>query len=206
VVIENIKRGLQRITGLGRPSSEEAKDAVREVEPNQFMFTDTGAVPNNPTLPLLIYKKAVRLNHATDPAAVFETLFESNGWGRSWRNGIYDYVHYHSSVHEVLGIARGSARLRFGGEAGKALDVSAGDVAVLPAGTGHQCLEASGDFLVVGAYPAEGEYDECTGKLEERNFARDAIARTPVPKRDPVYGEAGLRRLWRKYKGAHGSA
>jgi uncharacterized protein YjlB len=198
-VIENIKRRWELMTGLGRPSSEDAKDAARDVEPNQFKFEDAGAIPNNPKLPLLIYKKVVRLNHAGDPAAVLEVLFSGNGWGRSWRNGIYDYVHYHSSVHEVLGVARGSARVRFGGEGGKAVDVSAGDVAVLPAGTGHQCLEASRDFLVVGAYPPEGEYDECTGKLEERHFARDAIARTPLPKHDPVYREAGaLRRLWRK--------
>jgi uncharacterized protein YjlB len=39
-----------------------------------------------------------------------EDLFDENGWGDSRRNGIYDYVHYHSRIHEVLGIARAKAR------------------------------------------------------------------------------------------------
>jgi uncharacterized protein YjlB len=89
----------------------------------------------------VIYKSAVRLPEALDPAAVFEDLFESNGWGGSWRDGIYDYAHYHSRIHEVLGIARGSGRVQFGGPKGRTLVLKAGDVAILPAGMGHQCLK-----------------------------------------------------------------
>jgi uncharacterized protein YjlB len=85
----------------------------------------------------------VRLPKNLDPAAVFEELFESNGWGDSWRNGIYDYVHYHSRIHEVLGVARGEGKVQFGGHLGRTLKVKAGDAAILPAGTGHQCLSAS---------------------------------------------------------------
>jgi uncharacterized protein YjlB len=84
------------------------------------------------------------LPRTLDPAAVMEELFESNGWGDSWRNGIYDYLHYHSRINEVLGIARGSAKVRLGGDRGRTLKLRAGDVVILPAGTGHQCLALNG--------------------------------------------------------------
>ncbi|MEA2936013.1 MAG: hypothetical protein QOD74_2659, partial [Variibacter sp.] len=117
--------------------------------------------------------------------------------GRSWRNGIYDYLHYHSMVHEVLGIARGSARVRFGGDQGNDLAVKAGDAVVLPAGTGHQRLEQSRDFLVVGAYPPEGEYDECRGRAEEHARAVERIAKAQAPETDPLFGQKGpLLALW----------
>ena len=118
------------------------------------MFADDGEIPNNPTLPFVHYRSPVRLTQAPDPAAVLEELFESNGWGGSWRNGIYDFLHYHSGTHEVLGIARGHARVRFGGRNGKIVALRAGDVVILPAGTGHQRVSASRDLLVVGAYTA----------------------------------------------------
>ena len=49
----------------------------------------------------------VDLDERHDPAAVIEDLFGANGWRGTWRDGIYDYAHYHSRIHEVLGIARG---------------------------------------------------------------------------------------------------
>lgn len=198
-IMESAKKAFEDLTGRGKPSPKEAKEAVREVEPKSFMFADDGAVPNNPELPFLVYKQAVALDPAYDPAAVFEQLFGAHDWSQSWRNGIYDYVHYHSRIHEVLGIARGSARVRFGGDDGKELELAAGDVAVLPAGTGHQRLSASADLLVVGAYPPEGEYDECCGSFTEHGRARRAIAQVPLPQQDPVFGRKGpLTRLWRR--------
>src|SRR5205823_6677697 len=125
---------------------------VREkIEPAPIVFADDGLVPNNP-MPFLIYKSAVALDRA-EPEATIEKLFAANGWGAMWRNGVYNFLHYHATVHEVLGVARGHARVRFGGDKGKVLEISAGDVAILPAGTGHQCISASGGFSVVGAYP-----------------------------------------------------
>jgi uncharacterized protein YjlB len=134
-----------------------------------------------------------------DPAAIFEDLFERNGWSDSWRNGVYDYLHYHSRIHEVMGVARGTAVVKFGGRRGRKLRVKPGDVIVLPAGTGHQCLSASKDFLVVGAYPATGKYDVFRASPEEHQKASKTVSKVPPPRRDPVYGSSGaLRRLWKR--------
>lgn len=197
-IVETIKQTIEGATGLGRPSREEAYQAVRKTEPKRFLFPDDGVIPNNPTHPMLVYRHAVRLDEKVDPAAVFEQLFAANHWGDSWRNGIYDYAHYHSSTHEVLGIARGSARVRFGGRVGAELSLAAGDVAVLPAGTGHRRLSGSSDLLVVGAYPPDGDYDECRGLPGEHARALRSIPSVSTPERDPVFGRTGpLTRLWK---------
>ena len=135
---------------------------------------------------MILYRGPISLPGNLDPAAIMEDLFEKNGWGDSWRNGIYDYVHYHSRIHEVLGIARGKGMVRFGGDKGSTIQLKAGDVAILPAGTGHQCLAASADFLVVGAYPPSGTYDECT-KSEDHARALKTIPKVGRPGKDPVY-------------------
>jgi uncharacterized protein YjlB len=172
ILLENIKRLAEKATGWRRPDDPLA--LVRERKPQTYVFKDDGVIPNHPKWPLIIYKSVVRLPDELDPAAVFEELFASHGWGRSWRDGVYDYVHYHSRIHEVLGVARGSGRVQFGGPKGRALALKAGDVAILPAGTGHQSLKASADFLVVGAYPPSGAYDECKS-LEDREKVLAAI-------------------------------
>lgn len=77
-------------------------------------LSTTAGIPNSP-LPLLIYRGVVAAENA-DPAAAFERLFAGNGWVGAWRNGIYGFPHYHTTAHEVLGIARGWAQVRFGGE------------------------------------------------------------------------------------------
>ena len=193
---ELIKQQLEQLTGIGKPSMQKVRAARQDVKPQPFHFNDDGAVPNNP-LPLLIYKGVVRFVPPVDEAAIFEALFAANGWGGSWRNGIYPYVHYHSQIHEVLGVARGQARVRFGGDAGEELDIEAGDAAVLPAGAGHHCLMASPDFLVVGAYPPDGRYDECRGRSEQHARALKTIPQVPVPQSDPLFGADGpLRKLW----------
>ena len=151
-----------------------------------YHFKDDGSIPNNPTLPMLVY--AAALDPAgSDLATAFEKLFAANQWtGGSWRNGIYSFPHYHSTAHEVLGIARGHAQVRFGGQTGLELTVSAGDVALLPAGCGHQNLGASADLLVVGAYPPGPDWDLCRGEAGERPRALDNISRVPLPTTDPV--------------------
>jgi len=149
-------------------------------------------------MPLLVYKRAIELdpNH---PEATIETLFGANGWGAMWRNGVYDYLHYHATVHEVLGVARGNAVVRFGGDTGTEVGIAAGDVAILPAGTGHQCLSASRDFSVVGAYPPGPAMQITRPTPENHAKALQTIPQVKLPKTDPVLGEhGGLVTLWKR--------
>jgi uncharacterized protein YjlB len=173
---------------------------MTSAKPLTFLFKDDGKVPNNPALPALVYKDAVDFS-GNDPARAIESLFAQNGWGHGqWRNGIYPFVHYHAMIHEVLGIARGMARVQLGGPNGETFDFAAGDVAVLPAGTGHQRLSGSADLLVIGAYPPEGTYNLCRGdNPADREKALTMIPNVPVPASDPVLGENGpLPKLWRR--------
>ena len=167
-----------------------------DFEPLTFVFADDGLVPNNP-MPFLIYQGAIDV--ANDhPEKTIEGLFGVNGWGDMWRNGVYDYLHYHATVHEALGIARGHAQVRFGGDRGKEFDLSAGDVAILPAGTGHQCLSASEDFSVVGAYPPGAKMHVTRPSPENYRKALKTIPEVRRPKSDPVRGADGpLLRLWK---------
>jgi uncharacterized protein YjlB len=173
-------------------------NATKPSEPQPFMFTDDGSVPNNPKLPFLVYRGVVDLIGTLDPEDLIQQVFHKNGWGDKWRNGVYPYVHYHSMIHEVIGVARGRANVRFGGNKGREVELTQGDVAVLPAGTGHQCLWASPDLMVIGAYPTSGRYDLCRGSKREHTLALQTIPQVPLPDSDPVFGEQGpLMRLWR---------
>ena len=101
-------------------------------------------------------------------------------------------------MHEALGVARGNAMVRFGGDNGTGLAIAAGDIAILPAGTGHQCLSASADFSVVGAYPPGPRVEITRATPENHAKALKTIPAVKVPKSDPVMGKDGpLVRLWK---------
>jgi uncharacterized protein YjlB len=130
------------------------------MEVEHFILHENGWVPNNDRLPVLLYRSAMSEN--PDAAASdFERLFAQHGRPPRWRNGVYDYHHYHSTAHEALGIAGGFAPVDARRPGGREIKVSAGDALVLPTGTGHRRIEASRDFLVVRAYPAGQEWDIC---------------------------------------------
>ena len=141
-------------------------------------------IPNHPRFDVLIYR-------GVDLGGGARELFAANGWGGSWVDGVFDFHHFHSTSHEVLAVIAGSATLELGGPQGESFDVRAGDVIVLPAGTGHRRASADAKFRVVGAYPAgQEDYDLLR---EADDAARERLARVPVPEGDPVGGEGVAR-------------
>lgn len=166
-------------------------DVAGETDLQSFAiaFADDGDVPNN-SLPLIVYQGAIDPSGA-DPAVEFEALFRDHGWGGSWRNGIFPFHHYHSTAHEVLGIAAGEAEVRFGGEAGETITVRAGDAVLIPAGVGHKRLSATTDLLVIGAYPGGQRADLMREGAEDKDGIRGRIAKVAMPAADPVVGNGG---------------
>jgi uncharacterized protein YjlB len=145
-------------------------------------------VPNNRKLPVVIYRHALRADSG-DLAAGFEILFERNDWPPQWRDGIFDYHHFHATAHEVLGIASGSAELIVGGPGGRLVRISAGDALLLPAGTGH-CLQSHASaFQVLGGYPEGQQWDIRPEALTPDEQA--AMEALPFPPRDPLDGTRG---------------
>ena len=162
-----------------------------------FFFADDGEIPNHPRWPLIVYAQAIEPG-GTEPAAVFERLFDRHGWGNGWRNGIFSFPHFHSNAHEALGIAAGQASVRFGGSAGRVIDVAAGDGVLLPAGTGHQLVSSSPDLLVIGAYPPGSRRDLMQVGDGEGQAIRRRIAAVARPDTDPFAGVHGpLTALWK---------
>jgi uncharacterized protein YjlB len=165
-------------------------------EPQSILFPDSGAIPNNPCLPVLIYSRC--FDASGDGAATVERLFAKNGWPPEWRSGIFDFHHYHSTAHEALGIARGEVTVLLGGPGGKEFTLSAGDIVVLPAGTGHKRISKLGGLLVVGAYPRGQTWDLIREEPEKKVAAMKRIAEVPLPGSDPVLGANGpLMKMWR---------
>ena len=105
-----------------RPDPSTLRTLVRSRKPLALRFRDDSIVPNNPHFPVLVYRGVVALSASTfDPATLIDTLFETHGWAKSWRDTVYDFVHYHSQIHEVMGVARGTAKIECGGLKGRLL-------------------------------------------------------------------------------------
>lgn len=153
----------------------------------------SGAIPNHPKWPLLVYPAAVEIS-GPDPAVAFEQVFDANRWPAAWRDGVYPYHHFHTTAHETLGVYSGEVRVQFGGEDGVTITVRPGDVIVLPAGMGHKKVASRGSLGIVGAYP-EGQHADMNvvkpARADRSAAAAEAVARVPLPMCDPVYGEHG---------------
>lgn len=161
-----------------------------------FLFDDDGLVPNS-ALPLIVRRRPLSPDGA-DLARSFRAVFARNGWTGAWQDGIFDYHHYHSTAHEVLGVVSGSASVRFGGAAGDLVGLTAGDAVVIPAGVGHALINATGGLSVVGAYADGRDVDLIRDDPARIAAARERIRDVPLPTSDPIDGPEGpLMKLWR---------
>lgn len=149
------------------------------------VLKDDGQFPNS-TLPVLIYKGALTLpgEHA---AKIIEDIFEKNNWTDSGRDGIYDYHHYHSITHEVLGVYSGNTVIQLGGPNGITQLIEKGDIIIIPAGVAHKNIGPETDFKCVGAYPCGSDYDIKKGEPPDRPGADMNIKKVSLPGNDPVY-------------------
>ena len=182
------------------------------------LLKGAGSSPNNDALPLIVYRSAVEVGD-DEPEAAVERTFGGNGWGDGFRGDTFPFHHYHSIAHEVVGCARGAARLQFGGPAGPVIDVRAGDAVLIPAGVVHCRLDDAPGFVSVGAYPPGQQPDLCvlSGEDAAVSDARDdteglelkvvgeaempairaTIAGVPLPATDPLAGASGpVATLW----------
>jgi uncharacterized protein YjlB len=90
----------------------------------------------------------------------------------------------------VLGIARGSARVRLGGENGATVELREGDVVMIPAGVAHKRESASADLLVIGSYPKGQRPDICRADAGAHDRASTNVSQVALPASDPVTGRA----------------
>ncbi len=153
-----------------------------------FLLAPHAWVPNNRSLPVIVYSCAF------DPGARnlgdhIDHYFAQHDWPVQWHDGVFDYHHFHSTAHEVLGVIAGAAELIVGGPGGRPLRIAAGDVLLLPAGTGHCLVSREDAFQVAGGYPKGQQWDIRRDALTPDELrAMDAL---PFPACDPVYGKNG---------------
>jgi uncharacterized protein YjlB len=156
--------------------------------PRKIYFAKASDVPNS-RLPVLIFRGVIAPQVARK-APRFRRAFKKNSWIGLWTNTIYDYTHFHSNSHEVLGIAEGTVTVKLGGAAGRLFRLKAGDMLVLPAGVGHCRVGDDEGLKVIGAYPPGQSHFN----MKRKGQARPEV---PLPPTDPFYGADGpLVRLW----------
>jgi uncharacterized protein YjlB len=160
-----------------------------------YAIGPTAKFPNNEFLPVLHYKNVLKLGLLFRGWNV-RRLFKKNGWYNSWRSGIYDFDHYHSNTHEVIGVIKGRTTLMLGGEQGQKIELEKGDVLIIPAGVAHKNVTPKNKCICIGAYPRGMEYDMCDGTYEGSK-ALENINKVPVPQKDPVFDKGGeIRHYW----------
>uniref|UniRef100_A0A7S4NFK5 Cupin type-2 domain-containing protein n=1 Tax=Odontella aurita TaxID=265563 RepID=A0A7S4NFK5_9STRA len=173
----------------GKVERAEAADTctatVCPFEVQRLFVDDDGIFPNNPQFPLLLYKSAF-----SGSSSDGEHLITSGvKWTPPWAWGVFPYHHYHTTAWELLLCVRGSADVQIGGENGPTVNISRGDLALIPPGVAHKEMSSEGGFTLLGSYPTErwtGSIDTVTGQPTEEQ--RRNIADCYVPPKDPLFG------------------
>lgn len=162
----------------------------------KYYLKDNGKFPNS-TLPVLLYKRVFHLPLIM-AGWYIKKIFKKNNWTNAWRGGIYNYHHYHSNTHEVLGVYKGKTTVLLGGENGVKANIVRGDVLIIPAGVAHKNLKPNNDFKCVGAYPEGKKFDMNYGWKGERPQADENIKQVPLPLQDPILGlEGEMKNYWK---------
>lgn len=172
--------------------------------PEAYHFSPTPHVPNS-ILPVLIYRNMLPANPT---AASTRDALEKNSWLQGGVFKTYRAHHFHSVTHECYAIFKGSSRLLLGrgplddpNDGGIEVDVSVGDIIVLPAGVSHCSVDSEGDYEYVGLYPkGSPHWDSNFCKADATETAEKArnARNVPIPEYDPIYGQDGpLVEIWK---------
>ncbi|KIW23032.1 uncharacterized protein PV07_11264 [Cladophialophora immunda] len=170
-------------------------------EPETYFLGPNKHCPNN-DMPVLIYRDCLPLPLSEAKTTEF---LEAHAWEKKGTWGHIAYRHFHPNTHECYGVFQGESRILVGcgtndTAGGEEIEVHAGDVIVLPAGTGHCSLQSSKDYRYIGVYP-EGapKWRSELGKDEVGDSFRQEIQGVALPVQDPVNGSEGpLLKLWTK--------
>ncbi|KAK5051924.1 hypothetical protein LTR84_002727 [Exophiala bonariae] len=173
------------------------------VNPEVYHLKPNRHAPNNDN-PVLIYRDCLPLPFSEEKTTEF---LESHAWVKKGTWGHIPIRHFHPNTHECYGVFQGESTILVGcgthdlEDEGTKIDVSVGDVIVLPAGTGHCNLQSSKDYQYIGVYPKgapqwRNELGKKPINLEE---IRKEITAVEMPSQDPVNGANGpLLSLWTK--------
>jgi hypothetical protein len=198
ILLENIKRLAEKATGWRRP--DDAQVLVRGRKPQTYFFGVDGMTASFPIIrdgrsSSTRARWFGRLSPSTPRRCLKSCLAAMAGETRGATASTTTSIIIRASMKSLA--SRGEAVRCDLEEKADVLSASKPVTSpILPAGTGHQRIKASDDFLVVGAYPASGAYDECKSR-EDREKSLAAIDRVARPRRDPVYGKDDpLMHIW----------
>ncbi|CAK7563979.1 MAG: hypothetical protein SEPTF4163_001862 [Sporothrix epigloea] len=171
------------------------------LEPETYYLKRNQHAPNN-AFPVLVYRQCLPLPVSEEKTTAF---LEAHAWEKKGTWGHIGVRHFHPNVHECYGVIAGESTMLVGcgsddpDDSGQEIELSVGDVIVLPAGTGHCNLQSTKNYLYVGVYPSGGPMYKAELGKEGADVAalRREVDSVAMPLEDPVSGKDGaLLKLW----------